>query len=76
MKGKYHRQIHAVGGQMPSHREHDQNNTHQQPPGYVSSYAGQNMAYSKMANPVHHSRCPEASRDHFPARYYQYGGDL
>lgn len=52
---------------MPSHTEHDQNNTHQWPPGYVSSYAGQNMACNKMADPEHHSRYPEASRDHFPA---------
>lgn len=61
---------------MPSHTEHDQNNTHQWPPRYVSSYAGQNMACSKMADPEHHSRYPRASHDHFPARYYRYGGDL
>jgi len=61
---------------MPSHIEHDQNNTHQQPPVYVSSYAGQNMACNKMANQEPHSQCPEASLGHYPAVYYQYGGDL
>lgn len=65
--GKYHRQIHAVDGQMPSHTEHGQNNKHQQPPGFVSSYAEQNMACSRMANPGHHSQCPGASLRHFPA---------
>lgn len=61
---------------MPSHIEHDQNNKHQQPPVYVSSYAAQNMAYNMTANPEPHSQCPEASLGHFPAVYYQYGGGL
>lgn len=61
---------------MPSHIEHDQNNTHQQPPVYVSSYAAQNMACNMTANPESHSQCPEASLGHFPAVYCQYGGGL